>query len=101
MTTTVPFTSLDEAVLHLEEELGPWNVQIEVGSAARLDAERLYDAVETTAGAHPLARARQRDYSALDGEVRLVTRYSQAQFDQDAAERFTDLYLCWLADTVA
>lgn len=31
MTTTVPFTSLDGAVLHLEEELEPWNVQIEVG----------------------------------------------------------------------
>jgi NRPS condensation-like uncharacterized protein len=68
MTTTVPFTSLDEAVLHLEEELEPWNVQIEVGSATTLDAERLYGAVETAAGAHPLTRARRRDYSTLDGE---------------------------------
>jgi NRPS condensation-like uncharacterized protein len=68
MSRTVPFTALDEAVLHLEEELEPWNVQVEVGSATRLDADRLYDAVETAAGAHPLARGRLRDYGALDDE---------------------------------
>lgn len=67
MTETVPFTPLDEAVLHLEEELEPWNVQIEVGSTTRLDAERLYGAVEAATAAHPLARARMRDYDALDG----------------------------------
>ncbi|WP_254821019.1 hypothetical protein [Haloglomus halophilum] len=68
MTETVPFTPLDEAVFHLEEELEPWNVQIEIGSAASLDGERLYDAVEAAAAAHPLARARLRDYGALDDE---------------------------------
>jgi hypothetical protein len=39
--------------------------------------------------------------ATLDGEVRPVTRYGQQQFDRDAAERFTALYLERLGATVA
>ena len=38
--------------------------------------------------------------ATLDGHVRLVTRYSQQQFDRDAAQRFTDRYLDRLGATV-
>lgn len=66
VTTTVPFTVLDEAVHHLEESLAPWNVQIEVGTTEHIDVDRLREAAVVACNAHPLARARRRPSNLAD-----------------------------------
>ena len=60
VTTSVPFTVLDEAVHHIEESFAPWNIQIEVGTAETIDVDRLEEAAVAACTAHPLARARRR-----------------------------------------
>ena len=74
MTTTVPFTALEEAVFHIERKHGPWNIQMEV-SAETIDAERLHDAAVEACNAHPLARARREEHRGTDTD--LVWRISE------------------------
>lgn len=66
MTTTVPFTLFEEAVHHIEDTLGSWNVQIEVETTERIDLDRLREAAVATANAHPLARATRQESQAAD-----------------------------------
>lgn len=54
----LPFTVVDEAVHHLDTPAEPWSIQLELGLAGRLDAERLRAAVEAAVARHPMARAR-------------------------------------------
>ncbi|MFN2616105.1 MAG: condensation domain-containing protein [Thermoleophilaceae bacterium] len=64
---SLDFTVLEETILHVQGVTNPWNIQFEIGSGARLDAERLKDAVATACSRHPLARVRQsRDWSPVD-----------------------------------
>ncbi|RXK49063.1 hypothetical protein [Halorientalis pallida] len=66
MTETVPFTPLEEAIFYIERMHGPWNVQFEVETTARIDADRLRAAVIAACNAHPLARARKRPHDETD-----------------------------------
>ena len=66
MTETVPFTPLEEAIFYIERLHGPWNVQFEVETEARIDTDRLRTAVVAACNAHPLARARQQPYTEVD-----------------------------------
>lgn len=65
MSTTLPFTMLEEAVHHIERTYTPWNVQFEVETAARIDVDRLREAALAAVAAHPLARARRRPAGGL------------------------------------
>lgn len=55
---TLPFNTLDEMFLHLDDPARPLTVQMEVRVRGRLDDERVRQAVHTAAGRHPRARAR-------------------------------------------
>jgi NRPS condensation-like uncharacterized protein len=68
MSKTVPFTALEEAVFHIERKHGPWNIQMEV-TADSIDAERVGEAAVEACNAHPLARARRREYDGLDTDL--------------------------------
>ena len=70
MTETVPFTPLEEAIFYIERKHGPWNVQFEVETTARIDADRLQAAVITACNTHPLARAHQQPHSGMDVRCR-------------------------------
>lgn len=76
MSTTLPFTLLEEMTHHLDETFQPWNMQGELESSATIDVERLAAAAETAAGVHPLARARRRPSSLAD------TQYSWEILDE-------------------
>lgn len=65
MSTTVPFTMLEEAVYHIERTYTPWNVQFEVETATRIDVDRLREAALAAVAAHPLARASRRQVGGL------------------------------------
>ncbi len=66
MTETVPFTPLEEAIFYIERMHGPWNVQFEVETATRIDADRLRAAVIAACNVHPLARARKQPHDETD-----------------------------------
>lgn len=66
MTTTVPFTALEEAVFNIERASVPWNVQLEVTTSERIDRERLEAATVAACVTHPLARARRRPHDGWD-----------------------------------
>jgi len=68
MSDTVPFTALEEAVFHIERKYSPWNIQIEV-TAEDIDADRLHDAAVEACNAHPLTRARRKEYHGLDNDL--------------------------------
>jgi NRPS condensation-like uncharacterized protein len=81
--TTVPFSPLDEAVYHIEETLGPLNIQLELGTTETIDVDRLREAAVTACNAHPLARARRQpscltearyDWEILDDVGTVPTR---------------------------
>ena len=57
----LPFTRLQEAVLYVERSHTPWNIQLEVATAATLDLDRLGAAARTACGTYPMARARCRE----------------------------------------
>jgi NRPS condensation-like uncharacterized protein len=56
-TETVALSLLDELFLGLDRREEPWNVHFEVRVGARVDADRLADAVRAAARLHPIARA--------------------------------------------
>lgn len=68
----VSFTMLDEAVLHLEQHGAPWNVQLEVGAAERLDTERIADAISAACAVHPMLRARRDAFRDRDRRYRWI-----------------------------
>jgi NRPS condensation-like uncharacterized protein len=55
---SVPLNLLDELYLNLDREAEPWTVHYELRFGARLDPDRLADAIAAAARRHPLARAR-------------------------------------------
>jgi NRPS condensation-like uncharacterized protein len=64
------FTLFEEAVLHLQEHIGPWNIQAEVGSTGRIDADRLREAVRGAVARHPMLRARLNEHGFGDSAYR-------------------------------
>jgi NRPS condensation-like uncharacterized protein len=58
--TRSPFTRLEEAVYYVERAYTPWNMQVELTTAASLERGRLREAVRATCRAHPIAAARCR-----------------------------------------
>jgi NRPS condensation-like uncharacterized protein len=60
---TLPFTEFEEAVFHLQERTGPWNIQFEIAAQGRLDEQKLRDAIRSACERHPLARARLRHWA--------------------------------------
>lgn len=87
----LPFTEFEEAIFHLEERTGPWNIQMEVGAEGRLDEDRLREAIRQACARHALSRARMRYWAgghrayewfvpdALDLDPLTVAEYSDAQ----------------------
>jgi NRPS condensation-like uncharacterized protein len=64
---TLDFTVLEETILHVQSVTNPWNIQFEIGSDDRLDAEHLRGAVTAACARHPQARVRQSsDWSPVD-----------------------------------
>lgn len=59
MTTTLPFTELDEAVFHLENTHVPWNIQLEVETTTEIDRGKLREAAMAACNTHPMARVRK------------------------------------------
>ncbi|MFB6142115.1 MAG: hypothetical protein ABEJ30_02095 [Halorientalis sp.] len=66
MTTTVPFSLIEESVYHIEQSFTPWNMQGEFQSSVTIDMDRLEAAAETVANTFPMARARRRHNSLAD-----------------------------------
>lgn len=66
MPATVPFTCLEEAVFNIEQSYTPWNVQLELETAHRIDRARLEAAARAASSVHPFARARRRSHGGLD-----------------------------------
>lgn len=64
------FTEFEEAILHLEQATGPWNIQLEVSADGALDEARLRAAVTAACLRHPLARARLRYWKGADTTYR-------------------------------
>ncbi|HXT42821.1 MAG TPA: condensation domain-containing protein [Pseudonocardiaceae bacterium] len=54
----LPLTMLDESLLITQETRAAWNVQFEVATDHRVDADRLRQAVRSCCQRHPMARAR-------------------------------------------
>ena len=59
---TIPFSTMDEMFLHLDEPTRPLVVHVEVRVAGAIDETRLRDAIRDAVGRHPLARARLRPW---------------------------------------
>lgn len=70
MAVEIPFSMLDEAILHLEQELGCWNIQLEVAAPGTIDVERVRAAAAAACAAHPMARAAQQSFTDGDGHYR-------------------------------
>ncbi len=62
----IPFTTMDEAMLHGSSARHHSNVHVEVRAPGKLDAGRVSDAVNQAMQDHPLARARQVDHKASE-----------------------------------
>ena len=77
----MPLTVIDEAILHLERASTPWNIQVEVGAAERLDEGRLSAAVRATCARHPLLRSRLQAFSPLDRRYRWQVEPADAELD--------------------
>ena len=58
MTARVPFSIVDEWIVHLDQEPEPWSVHCEVRVPGRLDSDRVAAAALAATERHPLARAR-------------------------------------------
>jgi NRPS condensation-like uncharacterized protein len=58
-TDTLPFTVVDEAIVHLDTPTEPWSIEVEVRVAGRLDENRLRWALGEAMARHPMARARR------------------------------------------
>ena len=58
-TDTLPFTVVDEAIVHLDTPTEPWSIEVELHVAGRLDESRLRWALGQAMGRHPMARARR------------------------------------------
>ena len=62
----IPFSTMDEAMLHSDTKRYHCNVHAEVRAPGKLDAKRLRDAVYKAMQEHPLARARQAEHKPSD-----------------------------------
>ncbi len=58
-TEHLPFTVVDEAIVHLDTPTEPWSIEVELRVAGRLDEGRLRWALGQAMGRHPMARARR------------------------------------------
>ncbi|WP_139171069.1 wax ester/triacylglycerol synthase domain-containing protein [Halorientalis regularis] len=59
MSTTVPFSMIEESVHHIEHEFQPWNIQAELETTVTVDVDRLGEAAATACAVHPIAGARK------------------------------------------
>lgn len=66
----VPFSEIDEACLSASLPDSPFNIEIEVALAGRVDLRRLRTAVRHAIQCHPMAGARQLPARALDRHYR-------------------------------
>ena len=88
----LPLSAVDELILHLQDARSPWNVQVEMGVAGRIDEARLHQAVLACIRRHPMARARlapwrrtDRSYSWRFAEEADVCPVRLARCPDDAA----------------
>ena len=58
-TDHLPFTVVDEAIVHLDTPTEPWSIEVELRVAGRLDEGRLRWALGQAMARHPMARARR------------------------------------------
>jgi NRPS condensation-like uncharacterized protein len=66
----MPFTLLEEALLHVEEATAPWTFVVEVAAGGAVDPQRLARAVSDACRRHPLARSRLATWRASDHTYR-------------------------------
>ena len=68
MTTTVPFSMIEESVYHIEQAYTPWNMQGEFETSETVDMDRLHEAAVAVAETFPMARAHRQPSSLADNE---------------------------------
>ncbi|MDH4396730.1 MAG: condensation domain-containing protein [Limnobacter sp.] len=60
-----PLNLLDAAFLNLDTRENPWSVHVEVRVEGKFEAEKLVKAIHAAALAHPIARARMAEHTAV------------------------------------
>ncbi|MFB6178643.1 MAG: condensation domain-containing protein [Halorientalis sp.] len=68
MSTTIPFSMIEEAVYHIEQKHTSWNIQAEVETTATIDIEQLHEAARTACKHHPIVGARMHKASIADSQ---------------------------------
>lgn len=68
MSTTIPFSMIEEAVYHIEQKHTSWNIQAEVETTTTIDIDQLHEAARTACKHHPVVGARMRSASIADSQ---------------------------------
>jgi len=76
----IPFSTMDEAMMHSDTRRYHCNVHVEVRAPGKLDAQRMREAVYKAMKDHPLARSRRAEHKPSDRNLQWEIR-PEASFD--------------------